>query len=340
MRIAVDAMGGDHAPLEIIRGALEARKKASNLEIVLVGAPDVIGSALQTLGASEADVTVVPASEVIGFDEVPTKAIRRKKDSSIVVGLNLLKEKQVDAFVSAGSTGALLAGGLFIVGRIKGIARPALTVFVPTPSGSPMLLDIGANADVKSRHLHEFAIMGSLYCQRTRGIAAPRVALLNNGTEEGKGSELTKEAYQLLKEEPEINFVGNMEAREVALATADVIVTDGFTGNIYIKTAEGIASLLMKTIKQSLLSSLKGKLAALLMKNSLKGVKAAFDSEEVGGAPFLGINGVLIKAHGNSSAYAISNAIWQAYLAVESGYIADLAEHFAAREQEDAQDEA
>lgn len=337
MKIAIDAMGGDYAPYEIIKGALEAQEKNQNIQLIFIGKEDIIQETLTKLKAKTENTEIIHASEIIGFDETPTLAIRKKKDSSIVLGLKMVKEKRADAFVSAGSTGALLAGGLFIIGRVKGIARPALTVFVPTPEGNPMLLDVGANADVKAQNLHEFAVMGSLYSEKILGHKNPKVALLNNGTEEGKGSELTKEAYKLLAEDKSINFIGNIEGRDVTSAMADVIVTDGFTGNIYIKTAEGIAGIIMKTLKDTLMSSTKGKIAGLMMKDGLKKVKSAFDSEEIGGAPFLGIDGVLIKAHGNSNAYAFSNAVEQAIKAIEANYIDDLRTKFA---QETAEEDA
>ena len=330
MRIAVDAMGGDFAPKEMVQGALLALKQDRRIELMLVGDEEKINAELADHSGDKDRIHIVHASEVIGFDEQPTVAIRKKKNSSIVVGLNLVKNKEADAFVSAGSTGALLAGGLFILGRIKGVSRPALTVFIPTPKGNPMLLDVGANADLKAKSLREFAIMGSLYAEKIVGKKNPRVALLNNGSEEGKGSELTKEAYRLIAAQENINFIGNIEGRDVTEAIADVIVTDGFTGNIYIKTAEGIAGVIMNTLKQSFLSSTKGKIAALLMKNNLKTLKSAFNSEEVGGAPFLGVDGVLIKAHGNSNAYAFSNAIFQAQRALDANYIEELKQELLA----------
>lgn len=324
MRIAIDAMGGDYAPKEMIKGALMALEQRKDLELILVGDQNKINEELSSLKVEDPRIHVVDAPEVIGFDEQPTLAIRRKKKSSIVVGLHLVKNKEAEAFVSAGSTGALLAGGLFILGRIEGISRPALTVFVPTPKGDPMLLDVGANADLKAKNLREFAIMGSLYAEKIVGKTDPKVALLNNGSEEGKGSELTKEAYKLISQQPNLNFIGNIEGRDIPDATADVIVTDGFTGNIYIKTAEGVANIIMSTLKQSFLSSVKGKIAALLMKDELKKLKASFNSEEIGGAPFLGVDGVLIKAHGNSNAFAFMNAIFQAQRALEANYIEEL----------------
>ncbi len=324
MRIAIDAMGGDFAPKEMVQGGLIALQKDPRIELIMVGDEEKIAGELESFSGDKSRIRIVHASEVIGFDEQPTMAIRKKKNSSIVMGLKLVKEKEADAFVSAGSTGALLAGGLFILGRIKGISRPALTVFVPTPKGNPMLLDVGANADVKPKNLQEFALMGSLYYEKIIGKSRPKVALLNNGSEEGKGSELTKEAYQLISAQENINFIGNIEGRDVTEVVADVVVTDGFTGNVYIKTAEGIASIIMSSLKESFLSSTKGKIAGLLMKNNIKTLKSAFNSEEIGGAPFLGVDGVLIKAHGNSNAYAFSNAIFQAVRALDANYIEEL----------------
>lgn len=337
MKIAIDAMGGDYAPKETVKGALDALQRQKNLELILVGDETKIREELSARSADQTRISIVHAAEVIGFDEQPTLAIRRKKNSSIVVGLNLVKNKEADAFVSAGSTGALLAGGLFILGRIKGISRPALTVFIPTPKGMPMLLDVGANADLKAKNLREFAIMGSLYAEKTIGKTNPKVALLNNGSEEGKGSELTKEAYRLLSEQKQLNFVGNIEGRDIPQAQVDVVVTDGFTGNVYIKTAEGVAGIIMSTLKQSFLSSVKGKIAALLMKDELKKLKSTFNSEEIGGAPFLGVDGILIKAHGNSSSFAFMNAIFQAQKALEANYIKELkeqVEHITLTEEE------
>lgn len=326
MRIAVDAMGGDYGPQEIIKGSLDAQKLFPDIELIFVGQEQVIKEELKKQGQNPDAAEIVNATEVIGFDEQPTVAIRKKKDSSIVVGLKLVKEGGAQAFVSAGSTGALLAGGLFILGRIKGISRPALTVFLPTPKGYPMLLDVGANSDLKPKNLQEFAVMGSLYSEKILGKTNPKVAILNNGSEEGKGSELTKEAYRLIKEETKLNFVGNIEGRDITQAIADVVVTDGFTGNVYIKTAEGVAEIIMKELKNSLMSSFKGKLAGMLIKEDLKKLKASFNSEEIGGAPFLGVDGILIKAHGNSNAFAFANAIGQAKKALDADYIDELKE--------------
>lgn len=327
MRIAIDAMGGDNAPYEIVKGAIDAVNRDNDIVAVLVGKEDEINKIIDENTKDRSRIEVVHASEVISFDESPTKAIRGKKDSSMVVALKLLKDKHVDAFLSAGSTGAILVGGLFVVGRIKGIDRPALTGFFPNPKGYTVLLDIGANADCKARNILEFGVMGSLYAQKVLGISNPTVGLLNNGTEEGKGNELTKESFSLMKESSHINFYGNIEGRDMPMGTVDVAVTDGFTGNVVLKTTEGVASTIMKMMKDKLMSSTKGKLAGAMIKNDLKSLKAGFSADEVGGAPFLGVDGVVLKAHGNSNAIAITNAIFQAKKFKDSNYIEELKGH-------------
>ncbi len=327
MRIAIDAMGGDNAPYEIVVGAVDAVSKYSDVTVVLVGKETEINKIIDEKTKDRSRIEVVNATEVIEFDESPTKAIRGKKDSSMVVALKLLKEKQVDAFLSAGSTGAILVGGLFVVGRIKGIDRPALTGFFPNPKGYTVLLDIGANADCKARNMLEFGVMGSLYAKNVLGVSNPTVGLLNNGTEEGKGNELTKEAFALMKESAQINFYGNIEGRDMPMGTVDVAVTDGFTGNVVLKTTEGVASTIMKMMKDTLMSSTKGKLAGAMIKNDLKSLKDGFSADAIGGAPFLGVDGVVLKAHGNSKAIAITNAIYQAKKFKDSNYIEELKAH-------------
>lgn len=330
MRIAIDAMGGDNAPYEIVVGAVDAVSKYSDVTVVLVGKETEINKIIDEKTKDRSRIEVVNATEVIEFDESPTKAIRGKKDSSMVVALRLLKEKQVDAFLSAGSTGAILVGGLFVVGRIKGIDRPALTGFFPNPKGYTVLLDIGANADCKAKNMLEFGVMGSLYAENVLGIANPSVGLLNNGTEEGKGNELTKEAFALMKQSSHINFYGNIEGRDMPEGTVDVAVTDGFTGNIVLKTTEGVASTIMKMMKEAIMSSTKGKLAGAMIKNDLKALKDGFSADAIGGAPFLGVDGVVLKAHGNSKAIAITNAIYQAKKFKDSNYIENLKQHIDA----------
>lgn len=330
MRIAIDAMGGDNAPYEIVVGAVDAVSKYSDVTVVLVGKETEINKIIDEKTKDRSRIEVVNATEVIEFDESPTKAIRGKKDSSMVVALKLLKEKQVDAFLSAGSTGAILVGGLFVVGRIKGIDRPALTGFFPNPKGYTVLLDIGANADCKARNILEFGVMGSLYAKNVLGIDNPSVGLLNNGTEEGKGNDLTKESFALMKESSHINFYGNIEGRDMPEGTVDVAVTDGFTGNIVLKTTEGVASTIMKMMKEAIMSSTKGKIAGAMIKNDLKALKDGFSADAIGGAPFLGVDGVVLKAHGNSKAIAITNAIYQAKKFKDSNYIEDLKQHIDA----------
>ena len=327
MRIAVDAMGGDNAPYEIVVGALDAVKGNSDITVVLVGKEDEINKIIDEKTKDRSGIEVVNATEVIEFDDVPTKAVRSKKDSSLVVAMKLVKDKQADAFLSAGSTGAILVGGLFIVGRIKGIDRPALTGFFPNPKGYTVLLDIGANADCKARNILEFGVMGSLYAEKVLGIKNPSVGLLNNGTEEGKGNDLTKEAFALMKGSDQINFYGNIEGRDMPAGTVDVAVTDGFTGNVVLKTTEGVASTIMKMMKDALMSSTKGKIAGAMIKSDMKALKDGFSADAIGGAPFLGVDGVVLKAHGNSRAIAITNAILQARRFKESNYIEELKAH-------------
>ncbi len=327
MRIAVDAMGGDNAPYEIVVGALDAVKSNPDITVVLVGKEDEINKIIDEKTKDRSGIEVVNATEVIEFDDVPTKAVRSKKDSSLVVAMKLVKDKQADAFLSAGSTGAILVGGLFIVGRIKGIDRPALTGFFPNPKGYTVLLDIGANADCKARNILEFGVMGSLYAEKVLGIKNPSVGLLNNGTEEGKGNDLTKEAFALMKGSDQINFYGNIEGRDMPAGTVDVAVTDGFTGNVVLKTTEGVASTIMKMMKDALMSSTKGKIAGAMIKSDMKALKDGFSADAIGGAPFLGVDGVVLKAHGNSRAIAITNAILQARRFKESNYIEELKAH-------------
>lgn len=327
MRIAVDAMGGDNAPYEIVVGALDAVKGNPDITVVLVGKEDEINKIIDEKTKDRSGIEVVNATEVIEFDDVPTKAVRSKKDSSLVVAMKLVKDKQADAFLSAGSTGAILVGGLFIVGRIKGIDRPALTGFFPNPKGYTVLLDIGANADCKARNILEFGVMGSLYAEKVLGIKNPSVGLLNNGTEEGKGNDLTKEAFALMKGSDQINFYGNIEGRDMPAGTVDVAVTDGFTGNVVLKTTEGVASTIMKMMKDALMSSTKGKIAGAMIKSDMKALKDGFSADAIGGAPFLGVDGVVLKAHGNSRAIAITNAILQARRFKESNYIEELKAH-------------
>ena len=325
MKIIIDAMGGDHAPEEIVKGAVLARKQLG-YDLILVGREADIRRCLAAEGAeNDPGITVHHAPDVIDMNDDPTAAIRRKKESSMVVALNLLKDGEGDAVVSAGSTGALLTGATLIVRRIKGIRRAAMAPALPNLGAGALLIDCGANAECTPDQLVQFSHMGSLYAQRMLHVDAPRVALLNNGTEEHKGTPLQQETYQLLKN-TQLNFVGNVEASQVLFGEVDVIVTDGFSGNILLKSIEGTAKFLLKAIKGVLMSGLKNKLAALMIKNDIGALKAMMDPNETGGTALLGISKPVIKAHGSSEAPAIVNAIRQAAEFAQSGFIQTIAE--------------
>ncbi|NLN41735.1 MAG: phosphate acyltransferase PlsX [Clostridiales bacterium] len=310
MKIIVDAMGGDHAPMEILKGCLDAVKEYE-IELTLIGKEDVIQQHLSSLNAPLEVFTIVNASETIEPDEPPVIAIKRKKDSSMVKGFEMLRQHPGSVFISAGSTGALMAGGLLKVGRIKGINRPALAPLIPTKEKPILLIDAGANAECKPENLVQFAIMGTVYMEKVLGRANPTVGLVNIGAEEGKGNELTKATYSLLKEQSNINFYGNVEARDIPAGIVDIIVCDGFTGNVILKLTEGLASSLFGLMKEQFTKGFVSKIGALLLKPSLKGLKDSLDYAEHGGAPLLGVNGGIIKAHGSSDARAIKNAIRQ-----------------------------
>lgn len=313
MIIAVDAMGGDNAPAEIIAGALQSLRSFDDITIRLYGDEEKMKPFLQEHPRLE----VVHCSEVIEADDEPVRAIRKKKDASMVRMAQAVKDQEADACVSAGNTGALMSAGLFIVGRSAGISRPALAPTLPTIDGSGfVLLDVGANADSKASNLVQFAVMGSVYAEKVRGIAKPRVGLLNIGTEAGKGNELTKQAYTELQNAP-VHFIGNVESRDLLNGAADVVVTDGFTGNMVLKTIEGTAMNVFAMIKDVFMSSVKTKIAASLVKDDLKGLKQKMDYSEYGGAGLFGLNRPVIKAHGSSNANALFNAVRQARTMVE-----------------------
>ncbi|MBR5236295.1 MAG: phosphate acyltransferase PlsX [Clostridia bacterium] len=318
MRIAVDAFGGDHAPLEIVKGAVDAANQMSDVEVILVGCEHIINEILATQAVPEGRVTVQHAETVIETGDVPVEAIRTKKDSSLMVALSLVKNGEADAVVSAGNTGAYLAGAFRTLGRIKGVKRPALTTILPTVGEPGLILDIGANADCRPEHLVQFAQMGSVYASHVLHIEKPRVALLNIGVEEAKGNALTKETYQQLKNEP-IHFVGNIEPREILSGKVDVVICDGFTGNVVIKLIEGTASSLFSMMKKVFYKNIGTKLAAAVLKPGIKTVKAKMDYSEYGGAPLLGIDGVVFKAHGSSDAVTIKNCIGAARAYVAAG---------------------
>lgn len=313
MKLAIDAMGGDHAPKEVVLGAMEAIKKIDGLEIILVGNEQKITEYL----TNRKNISIVHTDEYITGEDEPVRAVRRKKNSSLVLMANMVKEGKADACLSAGNTGALMSAGLFIVGRIKGIERPALSPTLPTLDGQGFVfLDVGANVNATENHLLQYAIMGSIYAEKVRSIENPRIGLLNVGTEEGKGSDLARKAFDQLKEAP-INFVGNVEARDLLFGAADVVVTDGFSGNVALKTIEGTAMTMFSMLKDTFMSSFKTKLAAALVKSDLKKLQTKLDYSEYGGAALFGLAAPVIKAHGSSNGRAIYNAIKQACYMVE-----------------------
>ena len=311
IKVAVDAMGGDLAPVEMVAGAVEAVNAKPGIQVLLVGQEAVVNKELSKYTYNKEQIQVVNATEVIATEEPPVNAIRRKKDSSIVVGMKLVKEGQADAFVSAGSSGAVLVGGQVIVGRIKGVERPPLAPLIPTEKGVSLLVDCGANVDARPSHLVQFAKMGSIYMENVVGIKNPKVGIVNIGAEEEKGNALVKETFPLLKGEKNINFIGSVEAREIPHGQADVIVCEAFAGNIILKLFEGVGSVLISEIKKGMMGSLRSKIGALLVKPALKKALKSFDSSEYGGAPLLGLNGLVVKTHGSSTAKEICNTIIQ-----------------------------
>lgn len=317
--VALDAMGGDNAPGEIVKGAIEAVNRENNVIVKLVGVEEAIKKELEKYQYNKEQIEIVNATEVIATEEPPVNAIRKKKDSSIVVAMNLVKNGEADAFVSAGSTGAVLVGGQVIVGRIRGIERAPLAPLLPTANGVSLLIDCGANVDARPSHLVQFAKIGSIYMENVVGIKNPRVAIVNNGAEEEKGNALVKETFPLLKECTDINFIGSIEARDIPSGYADVIVSEAFVGNVILKLYEGLGMTLVKQVKQGLMSSLRSKLGALLIKPALKETLKQFSTEEHGGAPLLGLNGLVVKTHGSSKSREIANSIIQCITFKEQG---------------------
>ena len=309
--IALDAMGGDYAPEQTVKGAVEAVNSSDEIRVILVGKQDMIAKELEKYKYAKEDIEVVHASEIIDMGDVPTIAIKDKKDSSLVVAMRLVREGKADALVSAGSTGAVLVGGQLVVGRLKGIKRPPLAPFIPTTKGFSLLIDCGANVDARPEHLVQFAQMGSIYYENVMGKKNPTVALLNIGTEEEKGNQLVKDTKPLMKECKNINYIGSVEARELVSGAADVIVCEAFVGNVVLKFFEGLALTLFGSLKEGLMSSTRTKLGALLVKPALKGLKNQFDTSSQGGAPLLGLKGLVVKAHGNSSSKEIEIALKQ-----------------------------
>ena len=310
-KVVLDAMGGDNAPKEMVKGAVEAVSKEAGLKVILVGREEEITSELSSYNYKKEQIEVVNATEVIETAEPPVNAIRRKKDSSIVVGMKMVKKGEADAFVSAGSSGAILVGGQTIVGRLKGVERPPLAPLIPTEKGVSLLIDCGANVDARPSHLVQFAKMGSIYMEHIVGIKNPKVAIVNIGAEEEKGNALVKETFPLLKETKGINFTGSIEAREIPHGQADVIVCEAFTGNVILKLTEGLASTLVGKIKEGMMSTLRSKIGARLVKPALKATLKEFDASEYGGAPLLGLNGLVVKTHGSAKAKEVSNTLIQ-----------------------------
>lgn len=323
MKIVIDVFGGDYSPDEIVKGAVTAVNLIEDVEIILTGDEGEIKRVLGELGYNGTKIEIVNAPEVISCNESPTMAIRRKTNSSLVAALNILKERDdVVGMISAGSTGAVLAGGLFVVGRLDGVKRPALAPFLPTVKGTQtLLIDCGANVDCKPEYLQQFAIMGSIYVKAMLGIENPRVALISNGVEDHKGNEQIHQAFELLKNTKDINFVGNMEAREMLSGDFDVLVCDGFTGNVAMKSAEGTLNAFTSVLKQEIKSAgLGSKIGALLLKKVFKNLKGKLNYTEVGGSPFLGLNKILIKSHGSSKAKTIYTCVLQVMNIYKSNY--------------------
>ena len=328
MKIIVDAMGGDFAPLAPVKGALLAHERYGT-EIILTGRTEDILRSVRECGREElpAGVEIVNAEQVVEICDDPSTAFKQKKDSSLTVGLNLLRDGQADGFVCAGSTGALLAGATLVVKRIRGLRRAALSPTIPTATGKAVLIDCGANAECTVEYLLQFAYLGSYYAEKVLGVERPRVGLLNIGAEESKGDELRRETYRKLKEAGaagHLNFVGNVEAKEAMMGACDVIVSDGYSGNIMLKSIEGTGKLMAKELKAVLMKSAGTKLAALLLKSGLAGFKKMLDPNEVGGTALLGISRPVVKAHGSSNEVAFCNAIRQAAEVAQSGIIADI----------------
>ncbi|NCB91507.1 MAG: phosphate acyltransferase PlsX [Clostridia bacterium] len=327
IKVAVDAMGGDYAPQEPVKGAVDAANEKTELFIYLVGQEDKIKKELEKYTYPKERIQVVPASEVIETGEPPVNAIQHKKDSSMVVGLRLVRQGEASAFVSCGSSGAVLVGGQVLVGKTKGVERAPLAPLIPTEHGVSLLIDCGANVDARASHLVQFAKMGSIYMENVMGVKNPKVGIVNIGAEEEKGNALVKETFPLLKECSDINFIGNVEARDIPKGVCDVIVCEAFVGNVILKLYEGVGSTLISKVKSGMMTSLRSKIGALLVKPALKETLKTFDASQYGGAPLLGLKGLVVKSHGNSKAIEIRNAIFQCITFTREDICGKIKEH-------------
>lgn len=333
VKVVVDAMGGDFAPEEPVKGAVDAVRENAEIYVCLVGKEELIRRELEKYTYPKERVEIVPASEVIETGEPPVKAIQAKKDSSLVMGLTMVRKGQADAIVSSGSTGAVLVGGQAIVRKIKGVERAPLAPLIPTERGVSLLIDCGASVDARPSHLSQFAVMGSIYMEYVMGVKNPKVALVNIGAEEEKGNELVKGTFPLLKANKNINFIGNIEARDIPAGKADVIVTEAFVGNVILKMYEGVGAVLIRKVKEGMLNSLRSKIGALLVKPALKKTLKGFDVSEYGGAPLLGLRGLVVKTHGSSRAVEFKNSILQCIQFKEQDLSGKIQEHLAAEEK-------
>ena len=332
VRVVVDAMGGDYAPAEPVKGAVDALNENDHIFVYLAGKEELIRQELSKYTYPTDRLEIVPADEVIETGEPPVKAIQSKKNSSLVAGLTMVRKGMADAIVSSGSTGAVLVGGQAIVRKVKGVERAPLAPLIPTEKGVALLIDCGATVDARPSHLVQFAVMGSIYMESVMGVKKPRVALVNIGAEEEKGNELVKETFPLLKENKNINFIGNIEARDIPKGAADVVVTEAFVGNVILKLYEGVGAVLISKVKSGMMASLRSKIGALLVKPALKQTLKSFDVSEYGGAPLLGLRGLVVKTHGSSKAVEFKNSILQCIQFKEQDLSGKIQEHLSEKE--------